>query len=245
MVVQVQPPVKIGPTPSLIVQGCAEQHGGVDRAVADLNDRSAAIEREKAFGEGFNLRGVDEIDLSDQAAIGDGALPERNRLLVKIPESSDRIDRGDNCVQSRRLPKPRIGHKPPEQRSRLRQSGRLDHDTTRRKGSHRQTPDRRREIVASCATQAAVSEQNHIPRVKRLREHRVVNATAPNSFTTIAAPCIAGCSRSAAMSVVLPLPRKPVTIEIGMRSLIDSARTANERENEPAATRIPAFPRRA
>ena len=67
--------------------------------------------------------------------------------------------------------------------------------------------------------------------------------TAPNSFTTIAAPCIAGCSRSAAMSVVLPLPRKPVTIEIGMRSLIDSAWT--ERENEPAATRIPAFPRRA
>ena len=69
--------------------------------------------------------------------------------------------------------------------------------------------------------------------------------TAPNSFTTIAVPCIARCSRSAAISVVLPLPKKPVTIEIGIRSLIDYVWTANEWEKEPTATRIQAFPHRA
>ena len=40
--------------------------------------------------------------------------------------------------------------------------------------------------------------------------------TAPNSLTMTAEHSIAGCLRSAAMSVVLPLPRNPVISESGM-----------------------------
>jgi hypothetical protein len=46
------------------------------------------------------VRSVDQIDFRDQAAIRDSALAERNRLLLEVLQTIDRIDRRDNGVQS-------------------------------------------------------------------------------------------------------------------------------------------------
>src|SRR5919202_3543978 len=72
-------------------------------------------------------------------------------------------------------------------------------------------------------------------------------ATSPSSLTSTAVSPIAGCASSAEITVVLPLPRKPVTRTTGRRSAIAAQRGDErrvERVERPAGEALGLAPER-
>ncbi len=187
--------------------------GGIDRRVA--------VELARRAISGAIASALAQIGLGDHQAVG------QDHLLARLRRPA-RAWRGRSSHPPRRPPPRRRIPRPAPDRWRRSAGSVRDR---RARWSRSATRANRGSVPCS---RSDTSRRNAICRSERVVQHRqplpssVTSSvlartsassipTAPNSLITTAVPCPSGDSRKRRTSVVLPAPRKPVTMVTGMR----------------------------
>ena len=167
------------------------------------------------------VAGVGEIGLRDHEAVGEDHLLARLGGAVERGFAVDRVDHGQHHLDVKFAAERAVGGEGLQDRAGIGETAGLDHDAAERR--HRaalaidhQAAQRVLQVGAGVAAEAAVAEQQVSSALSRTSASSM--PTAPNSLTMTAVPCPSGVARKRRTSVVLPAPRKPVTIVTGIRA---------------------------